>query len=100
MSFLGKLLSGMSGGHHGGGHGGGRHGYRDDAYRNPTPPSVPAPPSGAGISCPACSAPNLQGARFCAQCGKSLIPGNCDSCKASLVAGAKFCPNCGKSQTY
>lgn len=64
MSFLGKLLSGMSGGHHGGGHGGnsghggGRHGYRDDDYRNPPPP-IPARLSSGGTSCPACSAPNL-----------------------------------------
>lgn len=59
MSFLDKLFSSMGGGHHGGGHGGGRHGYRGDDYRNPLPPPVAVMPSNSGVSCPACSAPNL-----------------------------------------
>lgn len=103
MSFLGKLFSNMSGNHHGGnrdGHGGSRHGYREDEYRNPPPSPVPAPPSeGGGVACSSCSGLNVAGARFCSQCGKSMMPGSCTACNASITAGAKFCPNCGKPQS-
>lgn len=99
MGFLDKLLQNMGSGHHGssrGGHGGG-HG---DGYGYPPPaPPYTAPSGGAGPTCPSCSAANVPGARFCAQCGKSMVPGTCSNCNTSLVAGARFCANCGKPQT-
>ncbi|MES2367072.1 MAG: zinc ribbon domain-containing protein [Pseudomonadota bacterium] len=98
MSFFDKLLSNMGGGHHGSraGHGGNKHGYQGDPYGYPVQPT---PPANAGIPCPACSVVNLPNARFCAQCGKSMIPASCESCKSTLAAGAKFCANCGKPQS-
>ncbi|WP_371134222.1 zinc ribbon domain-containing protein [Polaromonas sp.] len=103
MGFLDKLLQSMGGGHHGSsrsGHGSGHGSGRGDGYGYPPPPAPPyTAPSGGGPTCPSCSAANIPGARFCAQCGKSVIPGICSNCNTPLVAGAKFCPNCGKPQT-
>lgn len=96
MGFLDKLLQGMGGGHHGGGRGdhrGGRHGYP-----SPTGQAYVAP-SGGGLTCTSCAAVNPPGARFCAQCGKSFVPGTCSNCGSGWVAEAKFCANCGKPQT-
>jgi class 3 adenylate cyclase len=41
-----------------------------------------------------CGAANPDGARFCASCGSSLVPG-CRQCGAELPEGARFCPACG-----
>lgn len=101
MGFFDKLLQNVGGGHHGGsrssGHGGG-HGDRY-GYPPPSPPLGTGPSGGGGPICPSCSAANSPGARFCAQCGKSLMPGTCSNCNAGLIVGAKFCANCGKPQT-
>ena len=50
-------------------------------------------------ACPACEAAQVEGARFCHECGTSLGPSTCGSCGEALVAGAKFCSSCGSSQT-
>lgn len=99
MSFLDKLLSSMGNGHHGSsrsGHHGNNRTYPDNRPPYQPPPSA-GPPFG-GPQCSSCSAVNSAGARFCAQCGKSLTPGICNACNAALVSGAKFCASCGKPQ--
>jgi class 3 adenylate cyclase/tetratricopeptide (TPR) repeat protein len=45
-------------------------------------------------TCPSCGRDNVDGARFCIDCGTSLVPA-CQACGAELPEGARFCPNCG-----
>ncbi|WP_331254571.1 zinc-ribbon domain-containing protein [Stutzerimonas balearica] len=91
MGFFKDLLRHTMGGHHGGGrYGGGHHGGYDPNYRG-QPSSTP--PSSA---CPKCGASNAASARFCQQCGASMVPAKCASCAAEIPPGAKFCPQCGK----
>ncbi|MFO1303016.1 MAG: zinc-ribbon domain-containing protein [Burkholderiales bacterium] len=92
MGIFERLLGG---GHHGqgghGGHGGG-HGRRDwpdQNYGNPPPSS--------GVACPSCRAANSPSARFCQQCGASMVSPTCQQCGAGLQAGSKFCSQCGKA---
>ncbi|MBI4850584.1 MAG: SPFH domain-containing protein [Acidobacteria bacterium] len=49
----------------------------------------------ATIACPKCQSPNAQGAKFCAECGTSLLPKACSRCNQPLNPGAKFCSECG-----
>ena len=50
------------------------------------------------LNCPSCGHPNRDGARFCADCGTSLIaPISCAQCGAENPAEAKFCDNCGQA---
>ncbi|WP_226858713.1 zinc ribbon domain-containing protein [Diaphorobacter aerolatus] len=49
----------------------------------------------AGISCKNCGASVQQGARFCQQCGTSVVPTVCAQCQTPLQPGAKFCNQCG-----
>jgi membrane protease subunit (stomatin/prohibitin family) len=56
------------------------------------------PPFGAGVACPKCGSPVAAGAKFCPECGQSMVPqsgGLCAACGAKLTPGAKFCPECG-----
>lgn len=54
-------------------------------------------PQEAKILCPKCNTPNIQGAKFCTNCGSPIIVSvKCPHCQADAPAGAKFCPNCGK----
>jgi hypothetical protein len=46
------------------------------------------------MQCGACGAHGEPGARFCAQCGVTLVDGWA-TCGAALPKGAKFCPDCG-----
>ncbi|MFZ5557059.1 MAG: zinc ribbon domain-containing protein [Pseudomonadota bacterium] len=85
MGFFKHMLGNLMGGHHGGSrHGGygGNPGYPQD--------SSPA------ITCLKCGSANTAEARFCQQCGASLLPAKCAGCGAELAAGAKFCGQCGK----
>lgn len=89
MSIFDRLF----GGHHGGGHYSG--GHRDN-YGGGNNSDRSQPPSvNSGIACPNCNALNSQGAKFCQQCGASLIPSGCKQCGTSLPPGAKFCSRCG-----
>ncbi|WP_310035465.1 double zinc ribbon domain-containing protein [Paraburkholderia graminis] len=47
------------------------------------------------MTCSQCNAPVSQGARFCGQCGSSLVPAACAQCGAARQAGARFCQECG-----
>ena len=101
MSFLNNLFGGHHDGRHGGHHQHDHHdehydrgyGYRapTNAYGNP----VSAPPT--GVVCPSCRATNGVGARFCQQCGTSLVPKVCKQCGSTVQAGAKFCAQCGQT---
>jgi membrane protease subunit (stomatin/prohibitin family) len=64
------------------------------------PPSAPAP-AAAGGSCPACHAPNAPGAKFCSNCGTSMVPKSvhCTQCGVEATPGAKFCAACGTALT-
>ena len=51
--------------------------------------------------CPNCNAPIMEGAKFCMNCGYSLVINEpkveiCPTCGFE-VSGAKFCPQCGTS---
>ena len=51
------------------------------------------------VVCPFCGYKNLEGAKFCSNCGKSLVPQKvlCPKCNTEVDIGTKFCPNCGKN---
>ena len=53
----------------------------------------------AAIACPSCGTDQVDGARFCHECGSALGPPPCPSCGEAVVAGAKFCGACGTSLT-
>jgi membrane protease subunit (stomatin/prohibitin family) len=56
----------------------------------------PAPVAQAqGKVCPKCSAQNVASAKFCNECGTSLMPAACPKCGHIPQAGAKFCIECG-----
>ncbi len=46
------------------------------------------------LSCPSCSAPNDDEARFCSSCGARLAR-TCPACGASVPLRARFCQECG-----
>jgi class 3 adenylate cyclase/tetratricopeptide (TPR) repeat protein len=50
-------------------------------------------------SCAACGTTQVEGARFCHECGSSLVTPQCRACGEPIVGGAKFCSACGSSQT-
>jgi predicted ATPase/class 3 adenylate cyclase len=50
------------------------------------------------MDCPNCATQNPDGARFCFNCGNSLILA-CNNCDTELPTGAKFCFNCGTPTT-
>src|SRR5919197_2577865 len=49
-------------------------------------------------ACPSCGAENLDGKRFCGDCGSPLAVG-CPSCGAENPPGKKFCGDCGAQLT-
>jgi membrane protease subunit (stomatin/prohibitin family) len=65
-----------------------------------SPPSGPAAPA-AGNGCASCHAPNAPGAKFCSNCGTSLVPKSvhCTQCGVEATPGAKFCASCGTALT-
>lgn len=85
MSFFKQIL----GGHHNRGHGG-SHGGRYNEQGEGQPIS--------GTPCAGCRTINVGGARFCQQCGGSLVPASCGQCNAVMAAGAKFCSQCGSER--
>ena len=84
MSFFKQML----GGHHNRGHGGSHGGrYKEQGEGQPI-----------GTLCLSCRTTNAGGARFCRQCGESLVSANCGQCNAVMATGAKFCSQCGSAQ--
>ncbi len=53
----------------------------------------------ADITCLSCGTNQVDGARFCHECGSAVSPPVCGSCGESIVPGAKFCSACGATQT-
>src|SRR5688572_24166943 len=49
---------------------------------------------GAGMTCPACSAANVDTAKFCVECGAPQVAVACAGC-GSPLSGGRFCPECG-----
>ena len=59
-------------------------------------PQQPAPAAQPqGKICPKCNAQNVAAAKFCNECGTSLLPVACPKCGHVPQAGAKFCIECG-----
>lgn len=85
MSFLKHLLGNLLGGHHGNNRRGGDH---HSGYYNSSTPTQ---------ACPQCRAPQAGHARFCDNCGASLLGATC-ACGSVLAPGTKFCAQCGKAQ--
>jgi hypothetical protein len=50
------------------------------------------------MKCPRCQADNIDGARFCEDCGARLELA-CPSCGQPVSAGKKFCRSCGAALT-
>ncbi|WP_369831420.1 zinc ribbon domain-containing protein [Dickeya sp. Secpp 1600] len=88
MGIFDKLL----GGHHGKGH----HGHHHNNEHHSSHGSYPTV-NHAGVSCPNCRSLHAPTARFCQQCGSSLVPAVCPQCSTSVQAGAKFCGQCGST---
>jgi len=110
MGFLEKLLGGGHNQGHGSKHGrsrgnshGGHHG--EAQYHQEVPRALDsgwgtsgtASPLGVAtlLPCINCSAPNDAAARFCQQCGQSLLITKCVGCNSTLKPEAKFCDQCG-----
>src|SRR5262245_63805200 len=51
-----------------------------------------------GMGCPSCGAANLDGKKFCGDCGTPL-PVRCTACGAENPPGKKFCADCGAALT-
>ena len=49
-------------------------------------------------ACPTCGYHNLEGVKFCQQCGAKLGVSNCQRCGAALAPGTRFCGECGAKQ--
>lgn len=57
--------------------------------------------SSLGVVCIHWSTPLVSGAKFCHQCGKSMVADtNCASCGSQLLNGAAFCPHCGYKNVW
>jgi hypothetical protein len=46
------------------------------------------------MRCPHCESDNLDGSKFCIECGSRLRP-RCSQCGADVLPRAKFCGECG-----
>src|SRR5215472_10096226 len=55
---------------------------------------------GCGMECPSCGAANLEGKKFCGDCGTPLpLSVRCTACGAENPPGKKFCADCGVALT-
>ena len=50
------------------------------------------------MECPSCGAANLEGKKFCGDCGTPL-PVRCSACGVENPPGKKFCADCGAALT-
>jgi class 3 adenylate cyclase/predicted ATPase len=50
------------------------------------------------MECPSCGAANLDGKKFCGDCGRPLAV-RCTACGADSLPGKKFCGDCGAALT-
>jgi len=50
------------------------------------------------MECPSCGAANLEGKKFCGDCGTPL-PVRCTACGAESPPGKRFCADCGAALT-
>lgn len=50
------------------------------------------------VYCPSCKFQNVEGTKFCQQCGAKLGKAFCTACGAELVPGVRFCGACGVKQ--
>lgn len=97
MGIFEKLMGGGHGRRHGGGH---HERYDNNPPKNQTDsfgrePLHTAPPT---MACIVCGTGNISTARFCQQCGTSLVPVKCEGCNAEMMGGMKFCGKCGKER--
>ncbi len=49
-------------------------------------------------TCPECGHRNLEGVKFCQECGAKLGSSSCPACRAVLPPGTRFCGECGAKQ--
>lgn len=61
----------------------------------PAAPPSPAPAAPPTKPCPKCQTSVLASAKFCNECGASLLPAVCPKCSTPSQSGAKFCIECG-----
>ena len=47
------------------------------------------------VECPGCHKQVKKGAKFCPECGASLVA-KCPKCGKEVKPGAKLCPECGE----
>lgn len=97
-SHHGSSHHGYSSDHHGSGH----HGSYSSNYNQPTNPynyqNPVAPISTLSHAvCVNCNHANTQQAKFCQECGQSMLPSKCVQCQGIMPVNSKFCPHCGLS---
>lgn len=94
MGLFDKLFSG----HHGGGRG--HHGgnYRDSDHNRGYGDGSNIQRPANLIACPSCGGANQPGARFCQQCGTSMVATQCAKCSTVLAPNARFCGSCGQGR--
>lgn len=72
----------------------GSHHYDEHHYQyRPLPIQLPARTQAK--ACTKCDSQNDVDARFCKECGQSLVAVKCSACGAKLPGGSAFCNNCG-----
>lgn len=49
------------------------------------------------LKCPSCKVFNSDTARFCHQCGVSIVAPTCSQCRNTFQPGARFCAHCGQA---
>lgn len=72
------------------------HAHGERSYSHQAPQYNTFAPVLSGTVCPSCSAPIVQGAKFCHKCGADMGASfNCPSCTTKLPPDSAFCLQCG-----
>jgi len=50
------------------------------------------------LTCPSCGTNNMEGVKFCQECGSKLGTMKCSGCGSELSIGTRYCGECGKKQ--